>query len=704
MGAWTWKLATGASCLCTVVVVAWTLAKPTEPQAPLPEPSHEILCPAARPPAALLRAYPHLADSMQADPVGALVQELGEARGMSRKCELLEALGALGGDQATTPLGEVVQSKQAPRVRQCAVRALANIVSPSSTSWLSEFVRDPDKWVRHTAISTLAEREDTFARQVIIDLTYDQDALVRQEATLALVEAGVPEAADAIIAELAEADVETQIKYVQALRRGKNAAAVPALEALAVQGNAAVRADAIEAWAHIAGDQATEKLVALLDESSGRARSAVLSALGEIGSATARAALIKASHHDVAEIATGALRVLSEMEGDDIKALMLEELGGGERGRLEVAIAYCVDRGEEGAVPRLAELARAGLPWVRTQAVRALVQLGGPTSRETLIGIAKQPGRMRQDVLRSLAEAGVPAAQRCELFERIVREKSADSGAALNLLAQEGGPMPTRILASVLDDEGPLVDQAAAALAAKGDEQSVALLSRAARSSVPATRLAALTHLGRSGHPKAASVLRAALDDDDERVRSIAYDGMFALGGKPAESAALKLLRSDRQDERQRALLAMDGMRSPTVREELARMARDESAGGIAMSVLAELEPKRTASLAREAMGSGTPARQTQALNVVSSLAPATAESLVEEGLRSTNTNVLYSAIQSARAVHSDGVERELLTIMHNEHLDFWVRQQAAYLLSTHGGSVGEQARDEMKTMRPSPQ
>jgi HEAT repeat protein len=703
MGAWTWKLATGASCLCTVVVVAWTIAKPTEPQAPRPEPSHEIRCPAAQPPAALLRAYPHLADSMQEDPVGALVRELGDARGVNRKCELLEALGALGDEQAATPLGEVVQSKQAARVRRCAVNALAKIVSPSATSWLSEFVRDPDSWVRYAAIHTLAEREDTFARQVIIDLTYDQDARLRQEATLALVEAGVPEAAEAIIAELAEADVETQVKYVRALRRSKNAAAVPALEALAVQGNESVRVAAIEAWAHIAGDQATEKLVALLDESTGRARTATLSALGEIGSDKARAALIKAAHADEAEIATGALQVLSEMEGDDVRALMLEELGGAERGRLEVAIAYCVDRGEEGAVPRLAELARAGLPWVRTQAVRALVQLGGPTSRETLLEIARQRGPMRQEVLRSLTEAGVPAEKRCELFERIVREGSMDSGAALALLAQEGGPMPTRILASVLDGDGPLVDQAAAALAAKGDEHSVALLARAARSSVPTTRLAALTYLGRSGHPRAASVLRAALDDEDERARSVAFDGMFALGGKHAENAALKLLRSDQQHDRQRALLAMDGMRSPTVREELARMARDEKVGGIAMSVLAELEPKRTASLAREAMGSGTPVRQTQALNIVSSLAPATAEPIVEAGLRSTDTNVLYSAVQSARRVHSDGVERELLTVMRNERLDFWVRQQAAHLLSTYGGSVGQQARDELKTMKPSP-
>ena len=110
----------------------------------------------------------------------------------------------------------------------------------------------------------------------------------------------------------------------------------------------------------------------------------------------------------------------------------------------------------------------------------------------------------------------------------------------------------------------------------------------------------ARTRLARVG--EAASVLRVALDDGDEQVRSVAFEGMFALGGKHAESAALKLLRSDRQEDRQRALLVMDGMRSKAVREELVRVARDENIGGIAMSALAELEPTRAASLAREAM------------------------------------------------------------------------------------------------------
>lgn len=74
----------------------------------------------------------------------------------------------------------------------------------------------------------------------------------------------------------------------------------------------------------------------------------------------------------------------------------------------------------------------------------------------------------------------------------------------------------------------------------------------------------------------------------------------------------------------------------------------------------------------------------------------------MEAGLRSTDTNVLYSAVQSARTVQSDGVERELLAVMRNESLDFWVRQQAAHLLSAYGGSVGEQAREALKTMKPS--
>lgn len=700
MSAWKWKLATAVSSSTALALIGWTALAPDPDPVARAEPvvSKQTV---VQPPAGLMRAYPHLADAIRQDPVEALAEELRRTRGASRKCELIETLGKLGGDGAAGALGEVLDRRHPPRVRRCAADALGRLVSPSSTSWLSELVRDPDVSVRSTAIRALAAREDGFARQVLVDLAYDHDALLRREAILALAEVGDPDAVEIIVEDLPSADVDTQVGYVQALRKGRAESAAPALEQLAKQGHASVRPSALEAWAYVAGDAATEKLAVWLDEGPASSRQPVLDALGEIGTDRARAVLRKAARSDESALSTGALAAMAKLEGDDIREVMLEELRAGEPSRLAIAVEYFVERGDASSVPRLADLARTAPPSVAGSALYGLVQLGGPESREALVGVARQPGPLRAEALRSLSRAGVSAHQRCALYERVVRERSADSAIALEMLSREGGEAPQRVLADLVDQGGSTAAYAIHMLASRGDRRSLDSLSRAARSSDPTTRLAAIGALGRSGDAKAVSTLRAATHEDDPRIRHAAYSGLMDLGGEHAERAALELLAGDETDamQRQWAMQSLQGTRSKRARAELARLARDESVGATALSVLAGVEPETAASLAREAIGSDSHARQVQALGVVGVLDPATANAVVEAGLQSREGNVLSSAVSAAYQVRSPAVEREMLAILQDESIDTWLRRSAAYQIRAWGGSTAEQVKGEIDAL-----
>ena len=700
MSAWKWKLATAASSSVAMALLGWMALAPAAEPLPRPEPE-AMKTVVVQPPAGLARAYPHLADAIQKDPVQALVGELRQSRGARRTCELITALGKLAGEGATAALGEALDAKRAPTVRRCAVDALGAISTPSSTSWLSEFVRDPDAWVRSSAIRALASREDGFARQVIVELAHEQDESLRREAITALVEVGDGEAVDIIVEELGSADVDTQVAYIHALRKGKAETAIPALEHLAKHGHVEVRRSALEAWAHVAGDAATDKLASWLTEGPAGCRPAVFDALGEIGSDKARAVLSEAARSNDSAIANGALAVMARLEGDDIRDVMLEELYTGEPARFEIAIGYFVERGDVSSVPRLATAARTMPPSVAQSALYGLVRLGGPASWEALIGIADQPGPLRGQALQSLSRAGVPTEQRCAVYKRIVRERSSDSGVALNMLSREGGEMPARVLADLVERGGPLAPRAIQTLANRGDGHALSVLARAARASDHSTQLSAIQALGRTGNAKAASILRAATNEDNPSVRSAAYEGLYELGGEHAERAALEVLGNEERgaSDRRRAMEALRGTRSKAARAELARLARDETLGQTALSVLAAIEPETAASLVREAVGSGSKTRHVQALGLVGTLDRSTANSVVETGLRSRQNEVLSSAISATYQIRNDAVEREMLAILRDDSVDSWMRRRAAYQIRAWGGSIADQASSELDTI-----
>lgn len=690
MGTWVWKAATGVSCATTLAVVAWTFALHSEVEAPIPDVMTEMR-PSADP--SPLRGRPRQLASMHADPVEGLVAELKKSRGAERTCELIEALGVLSGDRAAAALGETLQETRAPRVRLCAAAALAKIDSPASTSWLSEIARDANIGVRNTAIAALAERDDPIARQVLFDLCYDEDERVRREAILGLVKAGVPEATEVVLKELPSADVQTQVAYIRALRESESAAAATALEQLSLKGHQHVRREAIEAWAHVAGDAATDKLVGLIGTGRGVTESA-LAALGEIDSEASRLALTKASEQGDVETANRALHVLSGLEGDDIRALMLEELHGGEADRIGTALSYFAERGDDTCLSRVVELASRGTPQAQDLAIYHLVGMGGEQAQKALMDIAKQPGPQRLRVLENLTDTGMASNQRIPLLEAVIREESQESHRALTLLSREGGAEPVRIMTEVIRRGGPTARDAMHALADRGGDEAVEALLRASRSGEPQDRRNALAALGRTGDPRAFGELRSALNDSDPMVRRLAFQHLSRQGGTHAEEAARALLHSDHPMDRNMALRALGNVRTKSAREEIIRATSDENLGGTALELLAQFDPPRAGLLAQQALRSGDSRRQLEALNTASVLDAKTASSMVEEALRSEDPDILATAVRNA--VQSPAVERELVALLRDEKQDPSVRFQAALVVQSWGGSAAQQAKTEI--------
>jgi HEAT repeat protein len=553
--------------------------------------------------------------------------------------------------------------------------------------------RDANIDVRNTAIAALAERDDPIARQLLVDLCYDEDERVRREAILGLVKAGVPEATEVVLKELPTADVRTQVAYIRALRDSESAAAAAALEQLALKGHQHVRGYAIEAWAHVAGDAATDKLVGLIGTERGVTDS-VLAALGEIDSEASRLALRKASEEGDVRTANSSLHVLSGLEGDDIRALMLEELQGTETERIGTALSYFAQRGDDTCLSRVVDLARHGTPEAQNQAIDHLVGMGGAQARKTLMDIATQPGPQRMRALESLADAGIPSDQRIRLLESVIRDETHESHRAMGLLSREGGTEPVRIMMEVMRRGGPAARDAMHVLADRGGDEAVEALLRATRSNERGERVNALAALGRTGDPRALRELRAALEDPDPQVRRISFQHLSRQGGRHAEDAARTLLRSDNPMDRDMGLRALGDVRTKSAREEIVRAARDENLGGTALELLAGFDPPRAGLLAQEALRSGDSRRQLEALNLAHVLDAKTSSSMVEEALRSKDTEVLDTAM--SHAVQSPAVERQLIALLRDEKQEPSVRFRAALVVQGWGGSAAQQAKAEI--------
>lgn len=137
--------------------------------------------------------------------------------------EIAYALAQLGDERGIPPLLELLQDPEADRPWEAIIEALGQLRAQAAESLLQRFRDHPSERVRSATAWTLFRlTQDPSLTQVLLDLLYREDAILRQAALFDLAESGWLGGAEAI----ARCDVATNLR-LNALKRLFDVAIVP---------------------------------------------------------------------------------------------------------------------------------------------------------------------------------------------------------------------------------------------------------------------------------------------------------------------------------------------------------------------------------------------------------------------------------------------------------------------------------------------
>ena len=343
-----------------------------------------------------------------------------------------------------------------------------------------------------------------------------EDTNLRIQATLILGQQRDRRAVAALIAHLADPDVNVRFHVIEALDRLHAVEAADALTAIAIQGDFFLAFPAILALGRLGNSLVAPRLVPLLSDELLRA--SVIEALGELGDEDVAAPLVRLldSVDAPTDVVTHALSGLYDRyerrygAGDHIADLVRREL-------TPTGTQNILDAVAQATPDRLAGLTRV-LGW-----------LDGDAARQALTRLLGQQ-TVRSHVVEALVRNGAGVVTL--LVEQLRAEDLDTRHAAAVALGRIGDRRATAPLVDALEDR-ELAVVAAGALARVGDLAAFdALLARLGDSD-PAIRRSAIAALNSIGHPDMPQRIAPLLDDADPVVResAITIAGYFGYPG-----------------------------------------------------------------------------------------------------------------------------------------------------------------------------
>ncbi len=408
-------------------------------------------------------------------------------------------------------------------------------------------------------IGSIGVRRDTKAVKVLTGLLHATDNEVAQAAARALGSIGDPPAAKALQEALPGVSAANQLAFCEGLLR--------CAEAAEVKGH---RQAAMAIYDRLRQVQASQQI-----------RTAALRGAILTRQAGGFPLLALTLHSDDFTLVLAAARTAQEMPGSQVVRLLAGELPGLSADRQIVVIQTLGKRADEAALPALSVAARQGEKPVRLAAMRALAEIGNPSSTQVLIDLLSDADReiaqAAQESLASLPGSKVdaailtmlskgPAARQITAMDLIVRRRMT---AAIPALLEAVGGTDAKVRAAAVSKLGELagsaelpqlldllakakttedVDAAEQALRsvclrATNPDACVGQVEARLAQSQPAQKCALLAALGAIGGTNALRTVHSAVNDSNPEVHAAAIRALADWSTADAAPALLDLAR-----------------------------------------------------------------------------------------------------------------------------------------------------------------
>lgn len=270
------------------------------------------------------------------------------------------------------------------------------------------------------------------------------DYAVFATAVRVAMESPLPQAGELLIAALgqAQASADRQIMIIQALGDRREAAAVPALLALAKAGDANVRLAAIRAMAPINSPAALPALVGLM---------------GDSNSAVAQAAADS----------------LSAMTGQEVDVAITAMLQSADAAQKLTGIELAARRRMAGAMAAMMKLSGDADAKVRSSAMRKLADLAGPADFTPLVDMFMKAAQADVDAIEPAVAAAAlkttkPEDSAAVLAALLPQAPPPQKVALVRILSTIGGPASLKAIRAIIADAGADAQLRAAAIRALG--------------------------------------------------------------------------------------------------------------------------------------------------------------------------------------------------------------------------------------------
>jgi HEAT repeat protein len=505
-----------------------------------------LTCPAA---AAHALTWPDVADRVERD---LSASDVATRRSAAR------ALASLGPTRGA-PLALSAMSDSDDDVRLAAAEAAMRFRAPAATDVATAWLNAPDPRLRREACEVARTLPNARAIAPLARSLGDPDAEVRAAAAEALGHQGSPEVVAPLLGRLDDTTPAVRIAIVGALARVGDARAVVPLVGKVEDSAADVRQSVVRALGDLGDARASSALVLALRDQNGDVRREALVALGRLRASEAVDAIAPFVSDRTASLRIAALEALGRIATPDALRAAAGALGAGDDG----ADAF-------GRTPVRDALLAAGAP-----AVPLLhTLLSGSPSAAAATSAAWVLGELH-------AHEEAPA------IVAAMRRGALPTAPALHALAGAGTPREVPVVLEFVDDPSPVV-RAEAAFAADAlldpnqpDGRAVEPLAAALRDSRPSNeeraRLARV--LGRTGAPRAATLLAQLAKAQDVRLRIAAIDALGMLRAGDADDPLLDASASRDAEVRLHAAVALS--ESGTARARDALLARLDGADEI---------------------------------------------------------------------------------------------------------------------------